>query len=155
MTGATSSISPAIIDSLYAEALQLAEDARAAFEASAPSAPGNETRKSETRLLLSGEALRTTTRMMHALAWLLNHRAYYAGELSESQLSRHGDLPEAQPLPDRAQLALLDPRVELVAQRSHAFYARLIRLDLAWRAETELHPVMGMRARIGRSLSLR
>jgi regulator of CtrA degradation len=43
------------------------------------------------------------------IAWLLNHRAYFAGELSEFQLRRHGRLPPIQPGSDPAQLAMLDP----------------------------------------------
>ncbi|WP_368737004.1 DUF1465 family protein, partial [Janibacter hoylei] len=56
---------------------------------------------SNVRLALSTEGLKTTTRMMHILAWLLNQRAYFSGELSEGQVRRNGTLP-----PDRE----ADPR---------------------------------------------
>ena len=52
------------------------------------------------RVALSCEGLRATTRTMHCLAWLLNHRAYFNGELSEFQLRRYGrltDFPESDP----------------------------------------------------------
>jgi regulator of CtrA degradation len=152
MQGSDSSISPAIIESLYTEALHLAEQARLAFEAAAPGPAG-----AAARLALSGEALRTTTRMMHALAWLLNHRAFHAGELSARQLERHSRLPAAQPVADQAQLAPGDPRVEFVAHRSHDFYQRLLRLDAAWRAGRgqQDHPLRELHAKIGRSLAAR
>ena len=71
---------------------------------------------------------------MHALAWLLNHRAYFAGELSEFQLRRHGKLSA-----DTPQRSHADP--DACSSRGHArlieaterFYARLLRLDAAWR----------------------
>ena len=97
-------ISKPIIEALYCEALVLADEVRAAFDL----VPARSEEEDMVRIALSVEGLRTTTRMMHVLAWLLNHRAYFAGELSEFQLRRHGVLP-----PDRAadpaQLAKLEP----------------------------------------------
>lgn len=153
------SITPVIIESLYGEALALSEDARTAFEQSGASAGwGLQTATSEAsgaRIALSCEALRATTRMMHALAWLLNHRAYFAGELSEFQLRRHGRLPIAQPQSDPGQLALLDPQTVHVVQRSQAFYARIERLEMNWRGQGEQQPrpVQRLRARIGQSFA--
>ena len=125
----------AIVEALYDEALALAEEARAAFDLSAHRQGGQPALLEEadlTRVALSCEALRTTTRMMHALAWLLNHRAYFAGELSESQLARNGRLPPAQAVSDAAQLALLEPAVAQLVGRTAALYARLARLDREW-----------------------
>lgn len=160
------SITPAIIESLYREALALADDARTAFEQSGGLAGGSSgwgpqaatsggSDASGARIALSCEALRTTTRMMHALAWLLNHRAFFAGELSEFQLRRHGRLPTAQPQSDAAQLALLDPQTVQVVQRSQAFYARIERLELNWRGQgaQQPRPVQRLRARIGQSFA--
>lgn len=153
------SISPAIIESLYGEALALSEEARAAFELSGGFGSGKgqyaDANASGARIALSCEALRTTTRMMHALAWLLNHRAFFAGELSEFQLRRHGRLPAAQPTSDSAQLALLDPHTVQVVERSQAFYARIARIDCNWRGEGTVQPlpVQKLRARIGQSFA--
>jgi regulator of CtrA degradation len=52
------------------------------------------------------EALRTTTRIMHCLAWLLNRRAWFAGELTEQQLRRHGRLIAHFPASDPAAVAV-------------------------------------------------
>ncbi|HZU63559.1 MAG TPA: DUF1465 family protein [Novosphingobium sp.] len=133
----TSDINPRIIETLYAEALVLSDEVRAAFRLAgrldamlaAPVAGGPE---DAGRIALSCEGLRTTTRVMHALAWLLNHRAFQRGELSESQLRRQGRLPADQPAePDR--LALLPEEVRVLVALSCDFYARLLRLDEAWR----------------------
>jgi regulator of CtrA degradation len=132
-------ISSAIVETLYADALALADEARAAFDMSGRlDLIGADEELS--RIALSCEALRTTTRMMHALAWLLNHRAYFAGELSEFQLRRHGRLPPAQPESDPAQFAMLTPRLQDIVLRSRRFYARIERLDNAWRDRFAMHP---------------
>lgn len=129
-------INPRIIEGLYAEALVLADEVRAAFRLSGRlEAAGRE--EDLARIALSCEALRTTTRMMHAIAWLLNHRAYFMGELSEFQLRRHGKLAQDSAAADPERLALLDPEIRDLIGASERFYARLMRLDNGWR-QTEL-----------------
>jgi len=126
------SINPRIIEGLYCEALVLSDEVRSAFipatEGSKPAVPDM------VALAMSCEGLRTTTRMMQAVAWLLNHRAYLAGNLSELQLRRYGKLhpcPEA----DSDRFALLDPALQDLIRATELFYARLMRLDEGWRTE--------------------
>jgi len=151
--GETADLSPTIVDALYCEALNLADEARAAFDLS-----GRLTLASENedlaRIALSCEALRTTTRMMHAIAWLLNQRAYFAGELSEFQLRRHGRLPPRQPDTAPNAIALLGPELEDLIERTRRFYARIERLDMAWRDHFAMHPaaVHRLRERLGRAV---
>ncbi|MBO9519573.1 MAG: DUF1465 family protein [Porphyrobacter sp.] len=137
----TADLNPTIVDALYSEALALADRARDTFDMS-----GRITTVSEdedlARIALSCEALRTTTRMMHAIAWLLNQRAHFAGELSEIQLRRHGRLPPSQAEPDADQLALLSPSVNELIERSRRFYARIQRLDDATYRQSEEHPTV-------------
>ena len=80
----TTSLSKPIVESLYTEALVLADEVRAVFAQGL----GEEHRAQDdlTKLTFSSEGLKATTRMMHILAWLLNQRAYFAGELNASQL---------------------------------------------------------------------
>jgi len=129
-------INPRIIEGLYCEALVLADEVRAAFDLSGriDSAIAPESVDEDlARVALSCEALRTTTRMMHAIAWLLNHRAYFMGELSEFQLRRHGRLPSPQPDAEADRLAMLSPPVRELVGATERFYARLMRLDREWR----------------------
>lgn len=127
----TATINPRIVDGLYSEALLLSDEVRTAFMLSGRiESAGRE--EDLARIALSCEALRTTTRMMHAIAWLLNHRAYFNGELSEFQLRRHGGLTKDMPSdPDR--VALLDSEIRDLIGASERFYARLMRLDAGWR----------------------
>lgn len=149
--GETADLNPTIVDALYGEALNLADEARAAFDLS-----GRLTLASEdedlARIALSCEALRTTTRMMHAIAWLLNQRAFFAGELSEFQLRRHGRLPPPHrndTAPDN--VALLGPELANLIERTRRFYARVERLDQAWRDHFAMHPaaIHRLRERLG------
>jgi regulator of CtrA degradation len=144
----TTDINKPIIEALYCEALVLADEVRAAFDL----APPRSAEEDLVRIALSCEGLRTTTRMMHVLAWLLNHRAYFAGELSEFQLRRHGILP-----PDRAadpeQLAKLEPETRALIAETEALHGRIARLDSAWRDNFVVQPaVLGLRDRLGRAL---
>ncbi len=127
-------INPRIVDSLYCDALALADDLRArfAFPQSAEFIwAGLDEADDEARIALSCEGLRATTRTMHCLAWLLNHRAFFAGEISEFQLRRHGRLPAA--LPD-SDTAALPPEAARLVDESERLYARIVRLERAWRA---------------------
>jgi regulator of CtrA degradation len=150
---ATADLSPTIVEALYCEALVLADEARAAFDLS-----GRLTLVGEdedlARVALSCEALRTTTRMMHALAWLLNQRAYFFGELSEFQLRRHGRLPPAPIESDRAQQALLPRDIQALVDRTRRFYARIDRLDQAWRHHFAMQPtaIHRLRDRLGQAM---
>lgn len=126
-----SSINPRIIDGLYAEAIVLADELRQTFTLTDRLESGGDP-MGDARLAASCEALRATTRMMHALAWLLNHRAYFNGELSDFQLRRHGKLVDF-PENDATRLALLDPAARSLIEATEQFHARLKRIDTAWR----------------------
>lgn len=135
----TATINPRIIEALYCEALVLADEVRNAFTLSGRL----ETARLDedlARVALSSEGLRTTTRMMHAVAWLLNHRAYFMGEINDVQLRRHGRLSLEMRKTDAAQLALLEPPIAHLVERTSSFYERLLRLDESWRL-TDLPPV--------------
>lgn len=126
------SINPRIIESLYCEALVLADEVRSAF-----TMPGRFDRDDDdedlARIALSCEALRTTTRMMNAIAWLLNHRAYFMGELSEFQLRRHGCLAPDTRASDPDQRVLLSPAIRDLIAATERFHERLARIDAGWR----------------------
>lgn len=143
-------LSEPIIEALYCQALVLADEVREAFDMTPrPRAFDDDL----IRIALSIEGLRTTTRMMHVLAWLLNHRAYFTGDLSDSQLRRHGVLPPDRPS-EPEQLALLEPATRELIAETEAFHKRVARLDHAWRDRFEARPaaILGLRERLGRAI---
>ena len=145
----TTNLSRPIIEALYSEALVLADEVRAVFAAGVREPLTGE--DAFVRLALSTEGLKTTTRMMHVLAWLLNQRALLAGELSESQVRRHGALP-ADRASDEAQLGLLEPETRELIAETERLHQRIARLDEAWRADFEVDsPARAFQDRIGRA----
>ncbi|MXO60873.1 DUF1465 family protein [Altererythrobacter salegens] len=149
-------LSPTIIEALYDEALVLADEVRSAFDLSGrlDLAGRNE---DLARIVLSCEALRTTTRMMHGIAWLLNQRAYFAGELSEFQLRHHGRLPPGQATADEAQLVMLGSDLVALIRHTERFHARIARLDAAWRDRFAMYPsaIHRLRDRLGNEMAAR
>jgi regulator of CtrA degradation len=132
----TPSINPRIVEALYADTLVLADEVRCAFDSARRE--GEKLGVDDlARVALSCEALRTTTRVMHCLAWLLNHRAFFAGELSEIQLRRHGRLVASVSASDPDNCALLTPAMFGLVQESERIYARIERLERAWRSGHE------------------
>ena len=144
-------ISKSIIEALYCEALVLADEVRAAFDLAPPRCAEEDL----VRIALSCEGLRTTTRMMHVIAWLLNQRAFFAGEITQLQLRRHGRLPAKATRADPEQLALLDPALRGLIGQTERLYARIERLDTAWQDNFRMQPsaVHRLRERLGDRVS--
>lgn len=145
-----------IVEALYGEALILADEVRAAFDLSGRLDNASEN-EDLARIAMSCEALRTTTRMMHIIAWLLNQRAYFNGEISELALRRHGRLPSKTARSDPEQLAMLDPEIRELVLTTEKLYSRIERLDNAWQEQYRMQPsaLDRLRQRLGESLGRR
>lgn len=142
------SVRPHLVESLYVEALSLSDEVRSVFDLSALEA--HEGRPDDPfRVALSCEALRATTRMMHAVAWLLNNRAFLRGELTELQLRRAGNLSHLPPR-DPQRVAILPLPLRRMIETTEAFYTRLLRIEAEWQHEGELimTPVSAMQQRL-------
>jgi regulator of CtrA degradation len=120
-------LTPKLIDSLYVEAMLLADEARSYFDAA-----GRDDRlalEPVDRVGFSCESLKVTTRLMHVIAWLLTQRAVAAGELSRSQAGeaerRLGEAPES----DEPLLPRLPESASLLIRSSEELYERVKRLD--------------------------
>ena len=142
-----------IIEDLYSEALLLADDARAVFDLRIGEKGDNAS--DSLKIALSIEGLRTTTRVMHVLAWLLNQRAFLAGELSAAQLARHNELPEERSA-DPANLEALEPETRALIRESEDLHARVARLDREMRrAEEQAEaPVQAMQDRLAQAFGV-
>lgn len=151
----TTSLSQPIIEALYTEALVLADEVRAVFAQGTVAPEPGLTRHEDamTRLALSTEGLKTTTRVMHVLAWLLNQRAYFSGELTENQVRLHGALPADKPA-DTEQLQRLEPATRELIEETEQLHRRIARLDHAWRQKFDMNtsPARAIQQRIGREL---
>jgi len=145
-------LSRPIIEALYTEALVLADEVRAVFARGAhePEVGPGSSDDTMARLALSTEGLKTTTRMMHVLAWLLNQRAFFSGELNEEQVRKHGTLPADRPSDPKALEALEPATCELIAE-SEKLHERIARLDEAWRCGFEMaSPARAFHSRLER-----
>lgn len=146
-------INPRIIEGLYCEALMLSDEVRHRFSLFERMEAKFED-EDLVRVALSCEGLRTTTRMMHAVAWLLNHRAFFMGELSEFQLRRYGRLASDTP-GEAERLGLLDADTRELIGATERFYARLLRLDRGWRRHEPEGPtaIARLRERLGNAVA--
>lgn len=142
-----------IIEGLYGEALVLADEVRAAFDFAGRLDDVVED-EDLARIALSCEALRCTTRMMHIIAWLLNQRAYFNGEISEFQLRRSGRLPRKASRSDPEQAAMLPHDLRELVEATERFYARIERLDGAWHDKFAMYPtaIHRLRERLGQEM---
>lgn len=123
----TTRIHRKLVDSLYVEAMLLADEARAYFDEL-----GRDEREALAalnRVAFSCESLKVTTRLMHIIAWLLTQRAVDAGELAPidalSPSRRLGDAPDTEP----AVLAAMPPQALAIINTSLDLYRRVARLD--------------------------
>src|SRR5688572_569315 len=124
---ASAELTPKLVDSLYVEAMVLADEARSYFD----SAARDDRLELEPvdRVGFSCESLKVTTRLMHIIAWLLTQRAVAAGELPRAQAvdseRRLGDAPQT----DAALLARLPQSAVNLIRTSEELYDRVSRLD--------------------------
>lgn len=140
-----------LVDSLYMEAMLLADEARAYFDQ-----VGREDRDSldaMTRVSFSCESLKVTTRLMHIIAWLLTQRAVQAGELAERDAldpsRRLGNAPET----EDATVATMPPIARALIHTSIDLYRRVERLDTAQaRPEFVPSPARSMLDRLATAL---
>lgn len=153
--GPEARIAPRLIDSLYTEAMLLADEARAYFDEDGRS--DRQELEPFARVGFACESLKVTTRIMHIVAWLLTQRAVETGELHsadgkrpERRLGHAGesDVAVVEQLPEAAQRLIgasadLYDRVrrldegqisdEPVASPARALMGRLER-DLVWKS---------------------
>lgn len=76
-----SDLSDRVAETLYAEALLLADETHAYYDAIGRAE--RETLEPRARVQFACEALKATTRLMHVIAWLATRRAIANGELAE------------------------------------------------------------------------
>lgn len=120
-------ITPRLIDSLYTEAMLLADEARAYFDEA-----GRDDRQALEPFVRVGfacESLKVTTRIMHIVAWLLTQKAVETGEIKAANGRRPerrlGHANDSDPLI----VAQLPGAAQRLINASADLYSRIKRLD--------------------------
>jgi regulator of CtrA degradation len=120
-------ITSRLIDSLYTEAMLLADEARSYFD----DAGRDERMTLEpfARVGFACESLKVTTRIMHIVAWLLTQRALESGEIATIEGRRPerrlGNAQDSDPLV----VNQLPPAAKRLINSSADLYARIKRID--------------------------
>ena len=139
-------ITSRLIDSLYTEAMLLADEARSYFDDIGRN--DRTTLHPFARVGFACESLRVTTRIMHIVAWLLTQRAIESGEIPLSDGRRpERRLGHAQDS-DPAVVDQLPESAQRLIQASADLYARIRRIDEGG-LETDM-PQSPARALMGR-----
>ena len=122
-------ITPKLVESLYLEAMTLADEARSYFDREGATDRGK--LDPVARVAFSCESLKVTTRLMHVVSWLLVRKAVHAGEIEAAEAG-HPDrrLGRATDSDDPARLAYLPARSREIVDRSRDLYDRVSRLDV-------------------------
>jgi regulator of CtrA degradation len=139
-----------LVDSLYVEAMLLADEVRAYFDEG-----GREEREALPPLLkvsFSCESLKVTTRLMHVIAWLLTQRAIESGEISFAQgrapARRLGIAADS----ETEMLAGLPESARVLIEASQDLYARVKRIDESLERPTVVpSPARGLLNRLERA----
>jgi regulator of CtrA degradation len=145
-------IAPRLIDSLYTEALLLADEARSYFD------DAGRSERSElepfARVGFACESLKVTTRIMHIVAWLLTQKAIETGEIGRGDGRRpERRLGNAQDS-DPALVAQLPAAARKLIAGSIDLYSRVRRLDEGSVVEEPAQsPARALMGRLERGLS--
>jgi regulator of CtrA degradation len=144
-------ITSRLIDSLYTEAMLLADEARHYFDEAGRDERA--TLEPFARVGFACESLKVTTRIMHIVAWLLTQRAIESGEIA-SRDGRRAErrLGHAQDS-DPAVINQLPPAAKRLINSSADLYARVKRLDEGGlEAEAPQSPARALMGRLERGL---
>ena len=120
-------ITSRLIDSLYTEAMLLADEARAYFDQA-----GRDERsllEPFARVGFACESLKVTTRIMHIVAWLLTQRAIESGEIPQRAGNRRDRRLGHAGDSDQAVVAILPEMARKLIVASADLYARVKRID--------------------------
>jgi regulator of CtrA degradation len=144
-------ITSRLIDSLYTEAMLLADEARSYFDDAGRDERA--TLEPFARVGFACESLKVTTRIMHIVAWLLTQRAIESGEIASREGRRPerrlGQAQDSDPLVVRT----LPPLAQKLINSSVDLYARVKRLDDGGlEADVPQSPARALMGRLERGL---
>jgi regulator of CtrA degradation len=152
LSGPQARITSRLIDSLYTEAMLLADEARSYFDDA-----GRDDRASLdpfARVGFACESLKVTTRIMHIVAWLLTQRAIESGEIplldGRRPERRLGHAQDSDP----AVVTQLPQAAQRLINASADLYARIKRIDEgSLEIEVVQSPARALMGRLERGLT--
>lgn len=133
------------VENLYVEAMVLADEAHAAFAAQRDL--GDIRRDGLMQISLACESLKTTTRLMHVIAWLLHRRAMMAGDPGagpNDSAARIGEPVAA----DWDVCAGFEASVRRIIAASERLFERIAGLEAGWDAPQAATPVQRLLAQL-------
>lgn len=133
------------IENLYVEAMVLADEAHAAFAAQRDL--GDIRRDGLMQISLACESLKTTTRLMHVIAWLLHRRAMIAGDPGagpHDSAARIGEPVAA----DWDICAGFEASICRIIAASERLFERIAALEAGWNAPLAMTPVQRLLAQL-------
>jgi regulator of CtrA degradation len=129
------------VENLYVEAMVIADEAYAAFSAGRDLTA--DMISAEDHIAMACESLKTTTRLMHVIAWLLHQRAMISGEPGASSKDSAAQLGDPLVI-DPVCCARFAPPVQRIVYDSERLFSRVKRLDREWRTKRVAAPVQGL-----------
>ncbi len=134
-------------DALYVEAMLLADEARSYFDDG--SRVEREALPPMARVAFSCESLKVTTRLMHAIAWLLTQRAIVAGELRPREALDPARRLGTAPVSDALSLADMPLGARRLIDASIDLHRRVARLDAVQELDmAAISPARSMQQRL-------
>ena len=133
------------VENLYIEAMLLADEAHAAFAAQRDL--GKSHGDAMAQIGLACESLKTTTRLMHIIAWLLHRRAMFAGDPGagpHDSAARIGEPVVA----DLDVCARFDASVRRIIAASERLFERIAAIEAGWDAPPAATPVRALLAQL-------
>ena len=137
-----------VIDTLYIDAMVLADEARSYFDEGGRS--DREALEPMARVAFSCESLKVTTRLMHVIAWLLTQRAVDAGEMAPREALDPSRRLGSAPVSEALAIAAMPVAARQLIAASTDLHRRVARLDDAQAddAEAFVSPVRSMHDRL-------
>ncbi len=120
------------INKLYHESYALLVEARNYFAYNKTLKTTEQAHKAEDRMFLNYQAMRFTSRMTQALAWLMAQRAVQHGEISKKDACNGSFSLGGEKIcvdPDGHDDHRLPHAMQILLNRSHSLYHRVLRLD--------------------------
>ncbi|WP_414900116.1 DUF1465 family protein [Sphingomonas flavalba] len=116
-----------LVESLYVEAMLLADEARGYFDE--PGRADRDRLAPLDRVTFACESLKVTTRLMHVIAWLLHRKAEAAGEIDPAALRPDSGRLGHAATTETGVLAMMPATAAALIAASMALYDRVHRLE--------------------------